>query len=165
MIGRTTYRVHVPAKPVAKGRARANPKTGVHYTPKQTTVAEAWVRLCCVQQVGTPRVPGPIAVRVTFTMPIPKGLNRQKQSDARSGRMLPTSKPDWDNLAKLVSDALNGVAWSDDAHVASARVLKRYGEDPGTTIEWRTMTPEEAAQEAAEAPWQGAGAPRAWGLL
>ncbi len=31
---------------------------------------------------------------------------------------------DWDNLGKLVSDALNGVCWFDDSQVVDARVVK-----------------------------------------
>ena len=29
-----------------------------------------------------------------------------------------SSKPDADNLAKIVADALNGIAWGDDAQIA-----------------------------------------------
>lgn len=143
---RRVYRVRIPAKPVAKGRARANPKTGVHYTPKQTTVAEAWVRLKAVEAVGTPRVAGPVAVRIVFVMPIPKTWSIPKRRAAEAGRSLPVTKPDWDNLAKLVSDALNGIAWADDAAVARAEVLKRYGPDPETVVEWWQMTADEMAE-------------------
>lgn len=41
--------------------------------------------------------------------------------------------PDWDNLGKIVSDALNGVAYADDRQIADGRVIKRYcvaGETP-----------------------------------
>lgn len=35
-----------------------------------------------------------------------------------------TCKPDLDNIAKLVMDALNGIAWADDAQVTSLSVSK-----------------------------------------
>ena len=35
-----------------------------------------------------------------------------------------THKPDADNIAKIVLDALNGVAWLDDAQVTSLTVVK-----------------------------------------
>lgn len=38
------------------------------------------------------------------------------------------SKPDWDNIGKVVCDALNGVAWLDDSQVVDARVRKRFAE-------------------------------------
>jgi Holliday junction resolvase RusA-like endonuclease len=33
-------------------------------------------------------------------------------------------RSDWDNIGKLVSDALNGVFWEDDRQVIDARVMK-----------------------------------------
>lgn len=149
--GRRTYRVRIPAKPVAKGRARVSKQTGVPYTPKQTVVAESWVRLCVVQAVGTPRVAGPVAVRVVFVMPVPKTMPKAKRKAVDEGRILPTSKPDWDNLAKLVSDALNGIAWVDDAEVARAEVVKVYGPEPCTIVEWWHMGEAEASRVAAAA--------------
>jgi len=41
---------------------------------------------------------------------------------------LPIGDPDWDNLGKLVSDAINNVVYRDDAQITDARVRKRYGE-------------------------------------
>jgi len=41
-------------------------------------------------------------------------------------RDLPTCKPDWDNLAKSVIDALNNVFWRDDSLITDALVSKRY---------------------------------------
>ena len=35
-----------------------------------------------------------------------------------------TFKPDWDNIGKLVSDALNGLAWKDDSQVVKADISK-----------------------------------------
>jgi Holliday junction resolvase RusA-like endonuclease len=122
--------------------------------------------MCCVEQVGTPRVPGPVAVRIVFTMAIPQSRPRAWREAALAGRILPTSKPDWDNLAKLTSDALNGIAWADDAEVASAHVVKRYGPMPGTCIAWWAMGEAECASEAASAaPWRGAWGGAAAGLL
>ncbi len=43
---------------------------------------------------------------------------------------------DWDNIGKLVSDALNGVCWHDDSQVEDAHVKKRYDhERPRTEVE------------------------------
>ena len=43
-------------------------------------------------------------------------------------------KPDWDNIGKLICDALNGVAYTDDAHVVMGGVQKGcrtpYGTPP-----------------------------------
>lgn len=41
----------------------------------------------------------------------------------------PISRPDADNLLKLVGDALSGYAFDDDARITEAHVLKAYAED------------------------------------
>ena len=41
--------------------------------------------------------------------------------------MLPVKKPDCDNIAKAILDALNGLAYEDDSQIVSAVILKRYG--------------------------------------
>ncbi len=38
----------------------------------------------------------------------------------------PTSKPDFDKLARSVADALNGICYRDDAYVVEAIIRKRY---------------------------------------
>lgn len=45
-----------------------------------------------------------------------------------------TTKPDADNVYKLVADALNGVAYTDDALVADGRFSKTYGHADSLTI-------------------------------
>jgi Holliday junction resolvase RusA-like endonuclease len=141
---RKIYRIEIPAKPQPKQRPTVT-RQGRAFTPKQTVNAEAWVRLCCTQQVGTPLVPGPVTVRLAFVMPIPGSMPRREKADAIAGRKQPTTKPDWDNLAKLTADALNGIAWRDDAHVTVAEVAKFYGDTPRTIIEWWQASPEESA--------------------
>ena len=42
----------------------------------------------------------------------------------------PGIKPDFDNIAKLVGDALNGLVWTDDKLIVEARVRKIYGLQP-----------------------------------
>lgn len=43
-------------------------------------------------------------------------------------------RPDIDNCAKAVLDALNGVAWEDDAQVRRLVVEKSYGTEARTTV-------------------------------
>lgn len=50
------------------------------------------------------------------------------------GQVVPTVKPDWDNVGKIVCDALNGIAWHDDAQVTQATVRKLYGPVPMVTV-------------------------------
>ena len=45
-----------------------------------------------------------------------------------------TVKPDIDNLTKAVLDALNGLAWYDDAQIVELNASKTYVEDPHILI-------------------------------
>ena len=45
------------------------------------------------------------------------------------GCIFPSKKPDADNIAKIVLDALNGVAYEDDSQVINLSVQKRYSEE------------------------------------
>ncbi len=54
---------------------------------------------------------------------------------------------DWDNLGKLVSDALNGICWEDDSQVEDARVLKFLDRDnPRTEVDVAPMVQPNAEQ-------------------
>lgn len=48
-----------------------------------------------------------------------------------SGQLYPTKKPDWDNVGKIICDALNGIAYRDDAQIVFAAVSKSYTEGEG----------------------------------
>ena len=61
---------------------------------------------------------------------IPKSTPKCRRSAMLSGAIRPTKKPDWDNIGKLVCDALNGVAYDDDKCVCEAVVRKFYGCEP-----------------------------------
>ena len=43
-----------------------------------------------------------------------------------------TCKPDFDNMAKAVGDALNGVLWLDDALICDVVIRKMYADGGGS---------------------------------
>jgi Holliday junction resolvase RusA-like endonuclease len=71
----------------------------------------------------------PLSVKVEALTPIPASWSLKKQASAAKGEIVPTGKPDADNIAKLV-DALNGVVWRDDSFIVSMLILKRYSLTP-----------------------------------
>jgi Holliday junction resolvase RusA-like endonuclease len=62
-----------------------------------------------------------------FVFAPPASWSEEKRQQAIVGEIPHTSKPDADNLAKSWLDALNKIAFVDDALVATVRVSKRYG--------------------------------------
>ena len=65
-------------------------------------------------------------VEIQAFYPVPKSFSKKKTVSALSGGILPTTKPDCDNIIKVVLDALNGVAYYDDKQVVSVSCEKYY---------------------------------------
>lgn len=80
----------------------------------------------------------PISVTTDFFFSTPKSWSRKKTIRAVTGRIAHTTKPDCDNLFKAVTDALNGVLWSDDSQIVSASVTKKYATNEGILLTVKT---------------------------
>jgi Holliday junction resolvase RusA-like endonuclease len=77
----------------------------------------AWhAKIIAVKKGLREPVKGPIAISLTFRM----GENGKEGFH--------TKRPDLDNLAKAVKDALKGVIYADDSQIVEAHLFKRYGE-------------------------------------
>lgn len=87
---------------------------------------------------GARPIEGP--VRMTVEAVFPRLTRHPKK---RPGAPTKTTKPDWDNVGKLYSDALNGIAYDDDAQIVEGIVRKRYadlGEAPHVRIDIEPAT-------------------------
>lgn len=130
--------VVIPGEPKAKARPRFSRRSGRAYTPAATEQAEhsfqsrAWLALRDKGWHHPHR--GPISVEVMCVLGVPASWAKAKKAQALSGELHPTGRPDVDNYAKLVMDALNGIAWVDDAQVVQLSVAKCYGEQPETRL-------------------------------
>jgi Holliday junction resolvase RusA-like endonuclease len=121
----------IPGPPTGKARARSG--QGHHYTPPATRAYEAKVR--ALFRAAYPDH-NPIAAGIPVSLTIVAEFTKARTSRLQA----PTGKPDWDNLAKIISDALNGLAWHDDAQITDARVIKRFADREGVDvlIEWES---------------------------
>lgn len=136
--------IHVPAVPVAEPRksTRIVGKHAMHYTPTDSPVNafKAIVKLATKQAMANrSSMVGAVELSLMFAMPRTKG---QMFKTKPMPRMLHTKKPDSDNLAKSVLDALNGLLWIDDSQVCSLLVVKYVcsgQERPGVTIKAREL--------------------------
>ena len=114
----------IPGIPCAWARARLHGK--VHFTPKKQAAAMVNVQLAAAPAMrGREPLTGPVRLAISAVWPWPKSWSAKKRRAA--GAHYKTSKPDADNVGKLVADALNGICWTDDAQVAELRVTKQYG--------------------------------------
>ena len=72
-------------------------------------------------------------VSMTAEFGVPKSWPKARRAGALDGTVRHTSKPDADNILKLM-DGLTGVVWRDDAQVVEATVTKAYGPVEQLTI-------------------------------
>ena len=120
--------VVVEGKIKGKQRPRFNSRTGSAYTPKETISYENWVRFCYREQGGK-HLTGSIRARITAYYKIPKSYTKKRVQAIREGQEYPKKKPDSDNIAKIILDSLNSIAFDDDSQVIELTVLKRYTEE------------------------------------
>ena len=114
----------VPGVPVGKGRPRFT-RAGHAYTPEKTAEYEEKVRLCWKAQTGSVFSGGiPLKASIIAYFPIPKSASKKKAA-AMDGTFH-TSRPDADNVAKAILDALNGYLYPDDSAVQIDRCWKVY---------------------------------------
>jgi Holliday junction resolvase RusA-like endonuclease len=133
--------ITIPGEMRGKGRPKFSTRGGFAraYTDAKTANAETWVKSCAIEQVGQPVLDGALAVSFAVGVAVPKSWSKKKQAAAIAGEMRPTGKPDFDNSAKLICDALNGIVWKDDSQITDVAFVKRYQSAPVTTIIVRTM--------------------------
>lgn len=116
-----------------KGRVRFVRGSGMTYTPTETTNAMAEIQAAFLA-TKAPKAPRGTEVFVDIFVYRHLPTSRPKRVKSEPDLV----KPDVDNIAKLVLDALNGIAWVDDAQVTKLCVRKCYrcrGSDDFTEID------------------------------
>ena len=141
-------RIVVPGIPKALARNRhriVRKKDGsqfvANYMPADSAHAQSSIRaFASIAMAGNPPLDGPVDLRVVAYMPVPASWSRKKQAAALVDQIRPSGRPDFDNLVKNVSDALNKIVWRDDTLVTEASIWKRYSDRPRLLIEVRLLT-------------------------
>lgn len=123
------YRLTVPGTPIPKARPRVVRNGGrvMTFTPTSTRQWEETIRWCAMQNPPERMLTGPLAATLTFYLPRPKSVPKK--------RLYPETKPDWDNLGKAVTDALEGLVFENDSRLVRVTVIKAYGDPPRAEIE------------------------------
>lgn len=135
-------RVFVPGLPQGKGRPRlriVKGKGGQHfasaYTPAKTRTYEGIIATAGAAAMnGAAPMTGPLTLEFIAVLPVPQSWPNWKREAALRGEVLPTTKPDIDNLEKALLDGFNEIVWKDDVQVVRVVKDKRYGEVPGITV-------------------------------
>lgn len=128
------FTVKGPIKGKARARTFYDPRIGKHrsITPAQTVTYENLVQLCYRTSAGVEQYMDgeAIAISIHAYFDIPKSYTKRKKQLIEDGRLRPTKKPDADNIAKIICDALNGVAFKDDSQIVDLTVRKFFTDQP-----------------------------------
>tara|TARA_Y100000310_G_C20578864_1_gene761938 strand:+ start:285 stop:827 length:543 start_codon:yes stop_codon:yes gene_type:complete len=121
----------IPLAPKGKQSARVTARGT--YLPSGTAQWQARLALMAREHMPPEVLEGPVRVDLVCIMPRPKRLRRK--SDPEGLVLWCCQKPDGDNVAKAVQDALGAKGsgfWRDDKQVVDLRVLKVYAEKHGS---------------------------------
>ena len=124
----------IPGKPLGKQRPRVL-KSGITYTPKKTVNYETFVKMMYLEKyAGEKPFEGPVSMLVSAFYQIPKSASKRRREAMARHDMPPTTRPDIDNIAKIIMDALAGIAYEDDKQVTSCAVNKLYSYEPKVVV-------------------------------
>lgn len=99
-------------------------RSGHAYTPQKTRDAEEAMQMLFRSAYRSLPFGGPVEVDLLFLFAKPKS-NKSAYH---------TQRPDADNLAKTVTDAMNGIVYKDDSQIVSIRARKEWAVDGESRI-------------------------------
>lgn len=123
----------IKGEPVGKGRPRFT-KQGHAYTPDKTRDYESLVGLSYRKKARGYKFTSPVRVKICAYFGVPKSKSKKVAADMLNRHILPTKKPDIDNIAKIILDGLNHIAWDDDKQIVELIVGKAYGKEPMVVV-------------------------------
>ena len=103
-------------------------------TPKETLSYENLVKWVYQNTYKARKLEGELEARIVAMYSIPKSMTKKNRQLIEEGKLHPTKKPDLDNVAKIVLDSLNGIAYSDDSQIIKLVVEKHYSENPRVEV-------------------------------
>lgn len=141
--------VVLPGAPKGKGRPRFSTIGGFAraYTPKETRDYENALKAAGIAAMaGRPHLDEAVSVAIRAYVPVPDSWSQKKRAAALAHEIMPTSKPDLDNIEKL-TDGLNHhpprfkgdkekrpIIWRDDSQIVAKQSIKMYSDNPRLEI-------------------------------
>lgn len=141
-----TFTVYGRVRGKMRHRSRNAGKFAIQYDPKENKMLAAHIRAAYLLECrgAVPFGEVPLVLDVTAYFGIPKSTSKKNRALMLAGQILPTKKPDFDNIAKSIADALSkGVAYPDDKFIVRHRMAKDYAESPHLLISLYEYKPKE----------------------
>lgn len=133
------YQFEIKEKAIGKQRPRYSSKTHRMYTPTKTSTFEEKVKWAFKSKynIETELSTKPFKAKIIAVFEPAKSLSKKKKKELLYSEY--TKKPDADNIAKIILDSLNALAYKDDNQVAELLVLKQYGDENRIIVELEEM--------------------------
>ena len=129
------YEFEVPGKITGKGRPRVNTTTAIAYTPAKTKEYEELVKqYFIIKYRRINPLEGRIKINITAYFLVPKNTSKKQEENMLNNAISPTKKPDIDNIAKIILDALNKLAFKDDNQITKLEIEKKYGTEEKISV-------------------------------
>lgn len=129
------YEFEVPGKITGKGRPRVNTITCTAYTPTKTKEYEDLVKQYFIIKYRCAKpLEGRICVNIKAYFGIPKNISKVQKQEMLEGNLSPVKKPDIDNIAKIILDSLNKLAFKDDNQITKLCIEKIYSEEEKVSV-------------------------------
>ena len=131
----------VKGQPQGKARPRVVNRYGFvrAFTPHKTIEYECFIKESYKTQCVTfYEATEPLKAKIIAYYQIPKSFSKKKRQKCIDFEIRPQTKPDLDNVAKVILDALNGIAYADDKQIVDLHTSKYYSEEPRVEIFYKT---------------------------
>lgn len=121
-----------------KGKVKAKQsvkfgRNGIKYTPSDMVEYANLVRMSFINKYPAWDIQNfankALCTEINVYTQIPTSFSKKKQEQCLKHEIRPTVKPDCDNIAKNINDALNGIVYSDDKQIVSLTINKFYALD------------------------------------
>lgn len=122
-----TMRFEVAGEIVGKGRPKFT-KRGRTYTPKKTSIYERTIKIAYLNKYSYLSKKS-LRIKICAYLEVAKSHSKVKKTKMLDNLLQCTKKPDIDNIAKVVLDALNKVAYLDDTQVVELVAIKRWSNE------------------------------------
>lgn len=129
------YSFEIKEKAIGKQRPRYSNKIHKMYTPTKTSTFEEKVKWAFKSKynIETELSTKPFKAKITAIFEPAKSLSKKKKEELLYRDY--TKKPDADNIAKIILDSLNGLAYKDDNQISDLTIIKQYGDENKILIE------------------------------
>ncbi len=125
---RISFPVYGNAIPQARARVFVDKRTGKirAANPQNCTDWKHLIQIQALEHRPTQLLDGALKVSLVFQLPRPASKPKKEY--------WPRWKPDWDNLAKALTDACEGLIYTNDSRIVDAHIVKCYGDSPGVMV-------------------------------